>query len=237
MHTLRLLATAVAACCCHAAQAVIVHPHPDGSLPGVSVAEFPQLAGVVVEDVTTPFSYQAIVRDMGEDERTETVFGTVQSQVVKSIDGSFDFYWRISNSVGSGSLVNDFRVSPSIPIAGAYHADYRSDIGVGLAPFLGGANPATGAAGWLFPFQQDGGEGPLFPGGTTLSLLLDTDATAYSNSGSFLVETDFSEQEGSGFGTSGLYATFAPAIPEPQTYALMLVGLGLLGFAVRHRQR
>ena len=29
----------------------------------------------------------------------------------------------------------------------------------------------------------------------------------------------------------------APAVPEPETYAMTLAGLGLLGFAARHRKQ
>jgi len=44
----------------------------------------------------------------------------------------------------------------------------------------------------------------------------------------------FSFDSAGGSSTASVYA-FAGPVPEPQTYALMLVGLGLLGYAVRRR--
>ena len=43
----------------------------------------------------------------------------------------------------------------------------------------------------------------------------------------------------SGVGTNGDSGWYVPTspIPEPETYALMLAGLGLLGFAVRRRRQ
>ena len=39
-----------------------------------------------------------------------------------------------------------------------------------------------------------------------------------------------------GFGASSEYVSSSP-IPEPQTYAMMLAGLGLMGFIVRRRSQ
>ena len=43
--------------------------------------------------------------------------------------------------------------------------------------------------------------------------------------------------KGAGFQTFGASDGLAAPVPEPETYALMLVGLGALGFTVRRRQR
>jgi hypothetical protein len=37
--------------------------------------------------------------------------------------------------------------------------------------------------------------------------------------------------------TIGYSYTFAQAVPEPETYAMLLAGLGLMGFVARRRQR
>ena len=53
------------------------------------------------------------------------------------------------------------------------------------------------------------------------------------------VNLDFFTVNVGGLSNAALYSTqtLVPGIPEPQTYALMLSGLGLLGFVARRRQQ
>lgn len=243
MRTLSLIAIALAVCSTDSARAVI--PPNSGA---VSVAQFPQLAGVVVEDFITPFSYQATsqfcdARDFPVCQPTvvREIFGTVQSQVVKAIDGSFDFYSRINVDAASRHGVRSFSVRNSLP--GVYTAAYRTDSAGNSEPLFAGVNPDNGSASWGFVFigGTSGGFPSLVPGASSFALLLDTDATAYAKTDSFSLSTDFSfdGNQGSGFvrGESVEYLTFGPAVPEPQTYALMLAGLGLVAWAARRRRR
>ena len=242
-----------------AVQAVTLPPYPSQvALPGTSVAAQPHLAGTVVEDLLTPFAYR-LEHNTAETGSTWDLTGTVQSQVVRAVDGTFDFYWRvlpdaqyerrdcgfglpcvISTQTGPVPL-SDFTVgSFNVP---EVRADWRSD----------GPGEAAPRMGWFWPgavnfqFGEVVGDPPEFYTNSTLRtgidsyfLFIDTDARAYSKSGVFSLSTKdelyfFGIEFG---GRSGSYATFAPAlIPEPQTWALMLAGLaGLAGLSKRRRE-
>jgi hypothetical protein len=67
-------------------------------------------------------------------------------------------------------------------------------------------------------------------------LVLDTDAKAYAATASYWISDSYDRTQGYSNGESPVFTTFGPAIPEPETYALMLAGLGLLAFRRRLRQ-
>ena len=59
---------------------------------------------------------------------------------------------------------------------------------------------------------------------------LHTDATAYAKTATYDLGCG-------GSCLSGLFGTFAPAVPEPSTYAMLAPGLALTGFVAGRRKR
>ena len=86
-------------------------------------------------------------------------------------------------------------------------------------------------ANWLGPENIDTG-GMLAEG----VLLLDTDAKAYSPTATYRLGDSLDRIAGNYQGESADFVTFGPAVPEPQTWALMLGGLGFVAL-VRRRRR
>ena len=194
------------------------------ALPGTTVALRPELAGVVVEDLLQDFSFA--------DTTGHILSGVVQSRVVKSdLDGTFDFYWRITelNSEqapgrGAGSL-------SSLRLAGfgtfALDADWRID-------GLGSASP-TAAVRFSDPtfINFVFGNPEVQAGKNSYFFFLDTHATAYARVGQYdLVGT-------AGNGISDEFQTFAPTapVPEPGEWAMMLAGFCLIGGILSRKRR
>ena len=203
--------------------AFVAEPFLDTFLSGTTAAARPELAGTVLEDEVQSFSFGAL-----------NISGTVQNRVVRETGtGTLDFYWRVKiDPQSTGGGVSAFRL-----IAFGYShltdADWRID-GLGSAkPFTARLfNPAThpdGAINFLFtdpPVQPgdpaDGLSGSRF-------FFLHTAATAYAKTASYDLLGGPSET------LSPVYATFAPAVPEAATWALMVLGLAGLGAVSRRR--
>ena len=99
------------------------------------------------------------------------------------------------------------------------------------------ANPGTGTSGTLsFDTPQTGFFVLGIKGGPDYSLYLFNGGTAGISSLSF---DTLGIVDGNGYPGPGLshLALFAQPVPEPQTYALMLAGLGVIGSIVRRRRR
>ena len=214
------LAALVAAAC--TAQAATLVPDTWVNLPGTTEAAQPQLAGIVLEDEVQAFSFT---------NGAGTISGTVQSRVVRSsVDGTLDFYWRVTNDAGSNANIGTFRVGNFV--APEYNANWRID-GLGsVAPYAALLFGPPHVGDVNFGFGSPTG-GPAFaPGSESYFMFLDTSATNYAKTAVYDVTNNGQTQ------ISGLFATFAPApaVPEPAGYGMLLAGLAAVGVAAKRRR-
>jgi hypothetical protein len=209
------------------AHAVLLAPGATALLPtGTTEAAEPWLAGTVIVDEMIPFSFSSGVVGAGD------ITGTVQQRVVRAVDGTLDFYWKINNDANSPAAIGSFRLSNFV--SPEYNANWRSD-GLGdKAPDE--AHRFTGVKDSFVNFHFNvfstaPGDG-LLPGHSSYFVFLDTTATNYAKTATYDL-TNMAQNP-----ISGQYAAYSPApVPEPETYAMMLAGLGMLGFAAKRRKQ
>lgn len=204
-----------------AAQAVVltepVFPSPfaDTSLTGTTSAARPELAGLVLVDELTPFSFSGVT-------------GTVQNRVVRETGtGTLDFYWKVNVDASStGTGVGAFRLA-DFGYSDLKDADWRID-GLGtVAPTTGrlfnSTSYPTGDINFLF-------ERAVTAGSESRFFFLHTDATSFAKTAMFDMLTAGTDQ------LSGPMSTYAPAVPEPESLVLTAVGMAVVAGVMRRRR-
>lgn len=165
--------------------------------------------GTLLDSIATPIT-------------TPTFTGTARAEVYDGPEAgvNLNFFYQFSTTGGSDSIA---RLS-----AGGF-TDWTTDVFQntgGFGSFVNGTvagstvDRLAGTVGFNF--------GPTGIGNGQSSNVLEirTDATAYVSHWMGVLDA-----------TGGFAPAFAPAIPEPETYALLLAGLGLLGVVGARRMR
>ena len=117
---------------------------------------------------------------------------------------------------------------------------FETPIGAQVSAFVGSTGPIS------FKFEGDAGKfainGGLWDTGTSIGLIATglTVATGAA-AGQYAFVLGFNDSAGAAalgdWDDFVVGVNFTPAIPEPEVYALMGLGLGLMGFVARRRQR
>lgn len=191
----------------------------DFPIGGTTFAEKPELGGVVLEDLITPFEISG---------GGETLSGTIQNRVSRSdINGTLIFSWRIRPDSGSGDI-SAFRIGgfEGFSLDADWRPDGLGDVAPTIARYFG---DGTGNVNFLFGDPEVGGSDAS---GFTESkfFYLETSALNYDMSGEFDL---LCQPNGC---ISEIYSTFAPSI-VPVPAAVWLFGSALLGFIGIARKR
>ena len=197
-------------------------------LTGTSVADDPSLNGTLLAQTTTAFSYDvAYERHFPEPaSRVGSVIGSLSSMVLRASDSSLDFYWRVI--VDAESAVGVVQVNLSRFAAARLRAEWRRDLAGTVMPRFW----VSGGEDHAFWFRDEV-ENAIYPGQRSAYFFIDTDAREYRLASAVVVSSDDSALRYSVTGQNEALLTFVPtgAVPEPQTWGLMLIGLALVGVA------
>ena len=159
-----------------------------------------------------------------------TFSGTFNSAVYLNTNGTLDFYYQVVRT-GPGSVASNDVQSFTVQNFNGYTIDALRDGAFTGAGFLAANNPGTFTSVGTRSFSGtvagvNFGANNLSGTENSTTYIFRTNATAFTG-GTFGV-IDGSTLEG---------ITFAPTVPEPATWAMMLGGFGLLGGAVRRSRR
>lgn len=223
------------------------YPYEDVlDLPGTSRAAEPHLQGTVLEDETTAINYHySPPGSLSGDYYTVT--GWLQSRVVRShVDQTIDFHWRFLLNVERNATWLDHDRSPyaaeAVSLRNAYDPRFSYDAnwltdegGTPLDQLTVIGN--MGDQHWLGYGDMRLDAIPHQGNGPSAWFVLDTDARAYARTARLTVDSENLFRQSYPAGGGDTAYTFAPAIPEPETWALTGLGLAVVGWFASRRQR
>jgi hypothetical protein len=227
-----VIATAILSCAVGSAQALSVsYATAANTIPASATASFSSSAGGLALTLTNTFA---------------SSIGSV-GQVLTGI--SFDVAGLSSSGTASyvsGTLIevaNGGGVSAASESELAWNVDHPASSTLYLSVF-GGGQPDYGLLNQQLDYASANGSiagnsphNPFYQG--TVSFALASLAGVSADSGISNVQFHFGTAQDSGFVSGDCTAgcSIPSPVPEPETYALMLAGLGLVGWMSRHRRK
>jgi hypothetical protein len=156
--------------------------------------------------------------------------GTATTAVYKTAAGTLDFYYQFSNNASSANGVERFTGWDFTALGSGSVEVYQTDTASANGLFHAGTEnsdyadrTSLGVIGFNFvPNSQS----KINPGQTSFTQVIHTNATSY-------VAGNFGLLDGIGDNAAGFAVA---AVPEPETYAMMLAGLGLMATIARRRK-
>lgn len=152
--------------------------------------------------------------------------GTARMAVYDTGSG-LDFYYQFSNDAASTTGLERFAAFDFSALAPTPIDVYQTSAAFGI--FSAGTEyadyadrTANGVIGFSF---VPNGQSKINPGTTSFTQIIRTNARDYKPGNFALID-----------GYSANAVAFAPAVPEPETYAMMMAGLGLIGYIGRRRR-
>ena len=166
-----------------------------------------------------------------------TFNATLRSAVYRNTFGTLDFWYQVTiNSMDAGEMVTGLTSSAFT----GYGIDALFSGGAGGDPDGGGIFTAPNNPGAFtstasrnpsgFTIRSDFGANGLLAGETSATYIFRTSAVQFDSLGTF------SAVDGSVF-TVGNYQPIGPSVPEPATWAMMMLGFGAMGAVLRTRRR
>ena len=179
---------------------------------------------------TTPAFFGGTLLDSAITDIKNFSYNGIARTAVYDTGSGLDFYYQFSNDASSKNGVDRFSGYDFSSLGASQVSVFQTGTGFGI--FTNGTEAsdyadrtAAGVIGFNF---VPNGASKVIPGTTSFIQIIRTNATAYTVGNFGLID-------GYADNAKGFAPTITAAVPEPETYAMLFAGLGLIGFVARRR--